>query len=43
MFLSVGTRMEVAPRVEQTWVRRVGIDAAQFDARTDVEEVVVDL
>jgi hypothetical protein len=43
VYLRVGTRQEVSPRVEQTWVRRLEIESAHADARTDTEELVVDL
>jgi hypothetical protein len=43
MYLRVGTRREVAPRVEGTWVQRIEIESAPVEARADVEELVVDL
>lgn len=43
MYLRIGTRLEVAPRAEQTWVRRLEIESAPADARADTEELVVDL
>lgn len=43
VYVRIGTRMEIAPRREQTWVRRAVIEAAPIDARLDREEIELEL
>jgi hypothetical protein len=43
VYVRIGTHMQIAPRVEQTWVRHAELRAAPYDAHADWERVEVEL